>query len=223
MRLKMSQLSNNFNQFYKDKFVGSLNFTITESAESASLKKLDVFYPNRFYVEVPQSKSILKRVWDKVHSQNKDCDGVAILGEGDEAKYLLLAELKSRLKLKELEKAISQIVMSYLKMHSLFSLCRGYNSLLMLEGIIACSDDSALYSTEQSTKITKDPQFEESQLYSRLIAKRQIKCEFSRLITEFKLDLDGLNDSILNTPVSIYLTSQNDGDESKEHKFTLNL
>lgn len=39
MRLKMSQLSNNFNQFYKDKFVGSLNFTITESAESASLKK----------------------------------------------------------------------------------------------------------------------------------------------------------------------------------------
>ena len=88
MRLKMSQLSNNFNQFYKDKFVGSLNFTITESAESASLKKLDVFYPNRFYVEVPQSKSILKRVWDKVHSQNKDCDGVAILGEGEEAKYL---------------------------------------------------------------------------------------------------------------------------------------
>lgn len=219
----MSQLSNNFNQFYKDKFVESLNFTITESEESASLKRLDVFYPNRFYVEVPQNKSILKRLWDKVHSQNKDCDGVAILGEGDEAKYLLLAELKSRLKDKELKKALVQIVISYLKMHSLFSLCKGYNSPLMLEGIIACSDDSALYSKEYSEKITEEPQFEESKLYSRLIAKRQINCELSGLITEFKLDLDGLNDSILNTPVSIYLTSQSSGDESEEHKFTLNL
>lgn len=223
MRSKMSQLRNNFNNFYKDEFVESHNFTVTESEDSATLKRLDVFYPNRLYVEVPQNRSILKRVWKNVHSQNKDCDGIAILGEGDEAKYLLLAELKSKLKDKALKTALVQIVISYLKMQSLFYLCKGYESPLMLEGIIVCSDDSALCNQEYSAKITKETQFEESQLYSRLIAKRQIKCELSRLITEFNLDLDGLNDSILNTPVSIYLTSPNDGAESEEHKFILNL
>lgn len=213
MRLKMSQLSNNFNQFYKARFVEYPNLSIQENSEGATLRMLEVFCPEEFCVEVLENSSVLKQIWKDIHERNQDCDGVAILGEGDEAKYLLLAELKSKLKLKELKKAISQIVMSYLKMHSLFSLCKGYNSPLKLEGIIACSNDYSLYSTVYNQVISGV-----SPNLLHYVTENPIRRRLLDIMNDFGINSSGLNEDILRTPVTLYLTCS---DEQSHHNFTL--
>lgn len=209
----MSQLSNNFNQFYKARFVEYPNLSIQENSEEATLSVLEVFCPEEFCVEVLQNSSVLKQIWKDTHERNQDCDGVAILGEGDEAKYLLLAELKSKLKFKELEKAISQIVMSYLKMHSLFSLCKGYNSPLKLEGIIACSDDDSLYSTVYNQVILG---VRPNLLH--YVTENPIRCRLLDIMNDFGIKSSGLSEDILRTPVTLHRTCS---EGQSRHNFTL--
>ena len=213
MRLKMSQLSNDFNRFYKARFVESPNLNIQENSDKAKLRELEVFCPEEFCVEVLQNSSVLKQIWKDTHERDQDCDGVAILGEGDEAKYLLLAELKSKLKLDDLEKAISQIVMSYLKMHSLFSLCKGYNSPLELEGIIACFDDSALCSEVYNRRMLGV-----KTNLRHYVIENTIRCRLLDIMNDLGIKSSGLSEDILRTPVTLHRTCSG---RQSQHSFTL--
>jgi hypothetical protein len=67
-----------------------------------------------------------------------DCDGVAFV-EHDTQEGLIFAELKSRFSTGNIEGAFGQMFTSFLKMHAMLSLCKGYSlDKISVHFIAAC-------------------------------------------------------------------------------------
>lgn len=117
---------------------------ITEQDKGAVLKELHLSRTSGDLEQLPSG--ICKGLWNGLHRCDNDCDGIVLLPNacgGDP--QLLLVELKSTLSEWSLFKAIQQVVISLLKMHTLFSLCSSYNGILSpVEVLICCSDNSNL-------------------------------------------------------------------------------
>ena len=70
--------------------------------------------------------------------ENKDCDGV-VFTRLENKNYCLLAELKSNFDTSKIREAYKQITFTLLKIHTMFSLCDGYElDDIDIVGIISC-------------------------------------------------------------------------------------
>ncbi|WP_455250922.1 hypothetical protein [Porphyromonas sp.] len=111
---------------------------ITEEDTGAALKELHLSSTSCDLEKLP-SETLCKGLWKDRHTYDLDCDGIVLLADLDKLEpTLLLVELKSTLSEKSLFKAIQQVVISLLKMHTLFSLCGSYNGILSPVKVLIC-------------------------------------------------------------------------------------
>lgn len=125
--------------------VGSIlptnSISIQESGKDAKLTELQLS-SKRYELENLPSAVLCKELWKGRHRDDFDCDGIVLMTdlEGGETQ-LLLVELKSKLSGNRFEKAIRQIVISLLKMHGHFSLCKSYTGTWSSVKVLICSSD----------------------------------------------------------------------------------
>lgn len=209
----MNQLSNDFNQFFEVCFqASSSSLLVQEFDKNAKLEELTINCPNHLVLGL-KGKEPLKNQWKGVHSQDRDCDGIALLEKNNLVDRILLVELKSKFKEEHLYKSVTQIVISYLKIHSLLALCSAYDQPLALYAIIACTDDSSLYSTVYNQVISGV-----SPNLLHYVTENPIRRRLLDIMNDFGINSSGLSEDILRTPVTLYRTCS---DNQSRHNFTL--
>lgn len=148
------------------------SWAIAEDDACASFKHLDLSFKGDL---LTLEKSSYKQIYGKINNQltskieDLDCDGFAfyLSGEDEGKKAIVAVELKSGFDSNDLVHAYKQVVYTYLKIHSLLSLCDGYNCLdYTFVGVIACHPpkDVELYvakitELKNSGKLPKDIRF----------------------------------------------------------------
>nr|WP_311447228.1 hypothetical protein [uncultured Porphyromonas sp.] len=153
---------------------------ITEGDQGATLKELRLRSTSCGLEKLP-SKNLCQGLWRDRHNHDFDCDGIVLLADKDKGEpTLLLVELKSKLTSKSLPKAVEQVVISLLKMHTLFSLCSSYNGILSpVEVLICCSDNSNLMSQMKALSMRCDGHLSsELKLYRSLLGREGEKTKF---------------------------------------------
>lgn len=132
---------------------------IVENNPGAKFRKLTIMNKSRLFEEVPQEfyklshTTFLKVGLRKASFEDLDCDGFAFT-EIDGHLTAVLVELKSSFNIENIFHAFEQIVYTYVKLHTFFSLCEGYPpENLSVKGVIACkppTDEYKKYMTQQS-------------------------------------------------------------------------
>lgn len=117
---------------------------IVENDSGAKFKKLTIMNKNKLFEEVPQEfyknshNTFLKAGLRKASFEDLDCDGFAFT-QIDGHLTAVLVELKSSFNIENIFHAFEQIVYTYVKLHTFFSLCEGYPPKnLSVKSIIAC-------------------------------------------------------------------------------------
>lgn len=151
------------------------------------------------------------------HLEDSDCDGVSFMSfQGKNG--LVFAELKSKFSTQKLFEAYCQMTFSFLKMHAMLSLCRGYSlEDLSLHFIAACQcfedkdQEDGIYN-----RLSKEEQIDQTTFVSRfirrLIEQRNLTVRFGEIMAALNLPL---NQSLADKQVilSLQITS-NYGDSS---------
>ena len=151
-----------------------------------------------------------------------DCDGVAFV-EHDSQEGLIFTELKSRFSTGNIEGAFGQMFASFLKMHSMLSLCKDYSiDKISVHFIAACQcfeDDNQtdgvynwLNKVESAAKSTFGGMF-----LRKLIEKHDIVVKFGDITGLWDLPL---NESLTDKSVTLSLQmTQNYGDKSTVYNY----
>lgn len=153
---------------------------ITEEDTGAALKELHLSSASCDLEKLP-SGTLCKGLWKDRHTYDLDCDGIVLLADVNKGEpILLLVELKSTLSEKSLFKAVRQVVISLLKMHTLFSLCSSYNGILSpVEILICCSDNSNLMNRMKALSTEHDGHLSsEHKLYRSWLGKEGERTKF---------------------------------------------
>ena len=165
--------------------VGSIlptnSISIQESGKDAKLTELQLS-SKRYELENLPSAVLCKELWKGRHRDDFDCDGIVLMTdlEGGETQ-LLLVELKSVLTWNQLQKAIRQIVISLLKIHGHFSLCKSYTGTWpSVKVLICCSTDNVDGAKLKNQSIANDGKLSKiDKIYRALLTRPEER----RLIT----------------------------------------
>ena len=197
--------------------VGSIHPTnsisIQESGKDAKLTELQLS-SKRYELENLPSAVLCKELWKGRHRDDFDCDGIVLMTdlEGGETQ-LLLVELKSKLSGNQFKKAIRQIVISLLKMHGHFSLCKSYTGTWPSVKVLICSsDDDDDGSGQKNQSIAGDGKLSKIDKTYRALLTRpgERTLTLSDILTGTSwLGSDCLQPSLLSIPLEIKILFSN--------------
>lgn len=230
----MILVSNSFCQFFdKTKstdyayYRGNGSWTIHEDDRNAKLTDLEVVRVSSEFIGFNQklTKSMPNLTSDRsAEFKDKECDGIAIVKTGDR-EDLLFVELKSKYDTSPVSLAIEQICFSFLKMHSMLSLCNGY-SLNDLDITFCVATRCAENDEEEKVKffisqaLMNEKQKDFGAFFKNLFTKGQVDTTMHELLKFKNINLP-IHDAIKNKKVTVFLvTSQNSTD--KKAIFELN-
>lgn len=175
------------------------DWDIIESDSQSTFTGLRIQYPGcSFHVVSQAVYKDMPCLTTKLSSflQDCDCDGIAFT-EKEGKMWVVLAELKSTLDSTDILKAYKQIVFSYLKIHSLLSLCDGFSAFTEwnLLGIIACRPPKDNYQKTQLDLLYLNMSESNSakpdvRCMLRLYKERKLKTSFGNIpfLKRFPLD-----------------------------------
>ena len=197
--------------------VGSIlpsnSISIQESGKDAKLTELQLSSA-RYELENLPSAVLCKELWKGRHHDDFDCDGIVLMTdlEGGETQ-LLLVELKSKLSWNQFNKAIRQIVISLLKMHGHFSLCKSYTGTWpSVKVLICCSDDNDDGARQKNQSIAGDGKLRKIDKTYRALLTRpgERTLTLSDILTGTSwLGSDCLQPSLLSIPLEIKILFSN--------------
>lgn len=205
--------------------VGSIlpsnSISIQESDKNAKLKELQLS-SKRYELENLPSAVLCKGLWRGRHCDDCDCDGIVLMTdlEGGETQ-LLLVELKSVLAWNQLQKAIRQIVISLLKIHGHFSLCKSYTGTWpSVKVLICCSANNLDVVRLKNQSIADDGKLSKRDKIYRALLTRSGERMFtlSDILTGINwLPSNCLQPSLLGIPLEIQLLDSH-GEPVLEHQ-----
>lgn len=144
----MSKLAQELIFFFNKipKVTSTQRITIKEEQDGAVLKKLNID-STHYQLENLPKESLCEDLWKNKRTHDCNCDGVILITDPTNNSQLLLIELKSKLEEEQFTKALTQIIISLLKIHTHFSLCASYEDLLRLPvKVIICGSDTMAWS-----------------------------------------------------------------------------
>lgn len=117
-------------------------WVIQEKDKNAAFKELELLCEGREFHEIGNSfyKGIKNTTEDRsTYLWDSDCDGVSAI-EIDGIKHYVFIDLKSNFDIKKIENAYLQDLYTFLKMHTLLSLCEDYSleGEVVIDLIVAC-------------------------------------------------------------------------------------
>lgn len=194
-------------------------WTIYETEKDAKLKQLTIQKKDTLFIgfneEITKSISICKR---SSNFEDKECDGFSFLKEKDKIVGLLFVELKSKYARNKIEDSIKQMLFSFLKIHSMLSLCEGY-SLDALD-IYFCSATQCAKNEAEDAKllefineriknkndVSEVFYYETGKLFRELIIKGEAKRKVKLLLSTFKINLP-IHQDIAEKYLTIHLST----------------
>ena len=161
----MSKLTQELTSFFNKipQITPAQSITIEEGENNAGLNKLNLSSIYYQLENLPKER-LCEALWEGKRTQDYNCDGVILITDPKNNSQLLLIELKSKLLEAQFTKALAQIVISFLKIHTHFSLCASYEELLRLPvKAIICASNTMDWSdwierksTELDGKLSKE-------------------------------------------------------------------
>lgn len=196
-------------------------WTIHEKDESAKLTDLDVVRNSAEFIGFNQklTKSMPSLTIERsTKFKDKECDGIAFV-KTDNREDILFVELKSKYDTSPVSCAIEQICFSFLKMHSMLSLCNGY-SLDNLDVFFCVATRCAKNDNEKaktkffiSQALMRVGQEDFGIFFQKLFMEGQVSVMMNNLLKIMGIDLP-LHEAIKNKKVTLFLvTSQNSNDK----------
>lgn len=195
---------------------------IHEESSSAFVKDLEVKKSGAIFKGFDQ---LLTKSMDSLTTKrsstfkDKECDGVAFVKISAEER-LLFVELKSKYDTSRISCALEQMCCSFLKMHSMLSLCKGYSLYSLPIDFCAvtlcCRDDDehAKVNMFISQALMSDEQKDIGSFFDNLFSKGYVNITFNRLFKILNIDLP-LHDDIMNKDIKVYLTTTPSCTENK--------
>lgn len=116
-------------------------WTIVENSNSSKIKYLHVYFTSDDYICFDEK--VVKKMPDLTKSRSSlllddDCDGIGIFQKGT-GTYFLFVDLKSNFDTNKIQHGFIQGLSSFFKLHSMLSLCDGYNiDDTNIEFVVAC-------------------------------------------------------------------------------------
>lgn len=207
------------------------SWEVSENTETASLKQITIQRKNTRFIgfnqEITRSMTMCQR---SSELKDKECDGFSFLKEKDDVVGLLFVELKSQYCKNNISKSIKQMLFSFLKIHSMLSLCDGY-SLNNLD-IFFCSATLCAKDEAERTKLLdfinkavkcniKDENatekrnafYECGRIFRDLVVKRKTKRKVKFLLSAFDINLP-IHQDIADKDLTIHLSTTNSYNES---------
>ena len=205
--------------------VGSIlpshSISIQEFGKDAKLTELQLS-SKRYELENLPSAVLCKELWRGRHCDDFDCDGIVLMTDPvREETQLLLVELKSVLAWNQLQRAIRQIVISLLKIHGHFSLCKSYTGTWpSVKVLICCSANNLDVVRLKNQSIADDGKLSKRDKIYRALLTRSGERMFtlSDILTGINwLPSNCLQPSLLDIPLEIQLLDSH-GDPVLKHQ-----
>lgn len=213
-------LNESFCQFFDKTSSNNFGFTkrfdvwsVQETDPSATLTSLQVLKNNAEFIGFNQN--LTKAICCLTHKRSskfkdRECDGIAFVNINGKEERLLFVELKSKFDTEPVFDAISQMCFSFLKMHSMLSLCEGYS--LREIPIDFCAATKCAKDDDETAKVKifishasmSTTQAEKGTLLKSLFLDGKVSVKFHKLFQIMKIDLPVCND-IKDKEITIYL------------------
>lgn len=207
-------VSKSFLQFF-DKVSSQSSPTVWrvhESDRSATFTELEIKKTNAEFVGfdeyLTKSMACLTTIRSSIF-KDKECDGIAFVVHGKQ-EQLLFVELKSKYSKKLVYDAIKQMCYSFLKMHSMLSLCEDY-SLTNLPIIFCAATNCAMDEKEESHikqyihQALMSNEYKETGLFlQNLFFKGSVCIKFNNLFQIMNIRLP-VHDHIKHKEITVFL------------------
>lgn len=217
----MSKLAEELSTFFNkvDSVAPTNNITIEETGHGASLQEVVLKCSSCDLEQLPNE--FCKGLWRDIHNYDYECDGTILVSSPHTSiPQLLLVELKSELKQKQFIKALKQIVISLLKMHSLFSMCDSYKGLSSPVKVLICCSNTANWLKllqNQSTADDGEPKKENKMFRALLTGSQGQSFSLADVLNKIK-DTHGwcIPSSLLKVHLDIQILCS-EGDATLDH------
>lgn len=216
----MSKLAQELTAFFKMPPVAPTNNIIIEESErSAILQQVTLKCPLCNLEQLPND--LCKGLWRDIHIYDYECDGIILVSSTHiRPPQLLLVELKSELKQTQFIKALKQIVISLLKMHSHFSICDSYKGISSPVKVLICCSNTAnwLKLLQNQSTVGNGKSKKENKMFRALLTGNQGQSfRLADVLDKIK-DTDGwcLPNDLLNIQLDIQILCS-EGDASLDH------
>ena len=189
-------------------------FNVTEHEQNATLTMLRVYKAGAEFVSF--NHDLVKGMKDMTETRSSylhdsDCDGIAFVSHNN-VEGIVVAELKSRFSTKHICKAYSQIMFSFLKLHAMLSLCKGYAiDGLTIHFVVSCkcfqdeSQEDGVMNFISKAEMTNPDSFE-GKLLRKLISKHRMTIKIGDIASMYGL---AINPAVADKDITLALQLTN--------------